>query len=182
MALRLRQMELSVKTAHGPVLKITQLSAHAQNHVSIKRCRKYFTTIVFGDLNFTLTASNIGNLTAFRAILAIFSLCLRITIFPWFEDVFCWFLHWISWCPPHFYIRSSCPTDLQSVSRDAHLAMKVSTKFEVDTTVRCLVIALLLLIRYVTLWAWPLTFWLWSVVIHGGSRGQPLHRVWRSYG
>ena len=35
--------------------------------------------------------------------------------------------------------------------RDAHLAVTVSTKFEVDTTVRCLVIALLLLIRYVTL-------------------------------
>jgi len=30
----------------------------------------------------------------------------------------------------------------------------VSTKFEVDTTILCLVIALLLLIRYVTL-----TFW-----------------------
>jgi len=29
--------------------------------------------------------------------------------------------------------------------------MKVSTKFEVDMTIRCLVIALLLLIRYVTL-------------------------------
>ena len=40
---------------------------------------------------------------------------------------------------------------LESVSRDAHLAMTVSTKFEVDTTIRCLVIALLLLIRYVTL-------------------------------
>ena len=36
--------------------------------------------------------------------------------------------------------------------------MKVSTKFEVDTTIRCLVIALLLLIRCVTLWPWPLTF------------------------
>ena len=41
--------------------------------------------------------------------------------------------------------------DLESVSRDAHLAMTVSTKFEVDTTIRCHVIALLLLIRYVTL-------------------------------
>jgi len=40
-------------------------------------------------------------------------------------------------------------------------------------TIRCLVIALLLQIRYVTSWPWPLTFWLWSVVIHGGSRGQP---------
>jgi len=36
--------------------------------------------------------------------------------------------------------------------------MKVSTKFEVDTTIRCLGIVLLLLIRYVTLWLWPLTF------------------------
>jgi len=34
--------------------------------------------------------------------------------------------------------------------------MKVSTKFEADTIIRCLVIALLLLIRYVTVW--PLTF------------------------
>ena len=40
---------------------------------------------------------------------------------------------------------------LESVSRDAHLALTVSTKFEVDTTIRRLVIALLLLIRYVTL-------------------------------
>jgi len=37
------------------------------------------------------------------------------------------------------------------MSRDAHLAVTVSTKFEVDMTIRCLVIALLLLIRYVTL-------------------------------
>jgi len=55
--------------------------------------------------------------------------------------------------------------------------MKVPAKFEVDTIIRCLVMALLLLIRYVTL-----TFWSWSVVIHGGSRDQPLHQVWRSYG
>jgi len=53
--------------------------------------------------------------------------------------------------------------------------MKVSTKFEVDTTIRCLVIALLLLMRYVTLWPCPLTVWHWSVVIHGGLRDQPLH-------
>ena len=40
MALRLRQMELSAKTVYGPVLKTTQLSAHAQNHASPERCRK----------------------------------------------------------------------------------------------------------------------------------------------
>jgi len=57
---------------YGPVLKITQLSAHAQNHVTIERCRKSFTTIVLGDHDFPLIASNFGNLSAFRAILAIF--------------------------------------------------------------------------------------------------------------
>jgi len=61
-------MEFSVKTVHGPVLRITQLSARVQNHVSIERCRKSFTTIVLGDLDFPLTASNFGNLTAFTAI------------------------------------------------------------------------------------------------------------------
>jgi len=60
--------------------------------------------------------------------------------------------------------------------------MKVSTKFKVDTTIRCLVIVSLLLVRYVTLCPWPLTFWPRSVVIHGGSYGQSVHQVWRSYG
>ena len=74
MALRLIQMELSAKTGYDPVLKTTLLSAHAQNHVSIERCRKSFTTIVLGDHDFPLTTWNFGNLTAFRAILAILSL------------------------------------------------------------------------------------------------------------
>jgi len=77
MALRLRQMELLVKSVYGPVLKITQRSAHAQNDVSVQRCRKSFTTIVLGDNDFLLNGSNFGNLTAFRAILGIFSLRMR---------------------------------------------------------------------------------------------------------
>jgi len=35
MAPRLRQMELSTERVYGPVLKTTQLSAHAQNHGSL---------------------------------------------------------------------------------------------------------------------------------------------------
>ena len=50
----------------------------------------------------------------------------------------------------HISTSALVDTDLESVSRDAHLAVTVSTKFQVDTTIRCL-IALLLLIRYVTL-------------------------------
>jgi len=66
-------MELSGKTVYGSVLKTTQLSAHAKNHASPERCRKSFTTIVLGDHHFLLIASNFGNLTASRAILAIFT-------------------------------------------------------------------------------------------------------------
>jgi len=62
------KMELSGKTVYGPVLKTTQLSAHAQNHASKKRCRKSFTIILLGDHNFPLTGSNFGNLAAFKAI------------------------------------------------------------------------------------------------------------------
>jgi len=67
MALRLRQMELSTKTMFGAVLKITQLSVHTQNHVGIERCRKSFTSVILGDHDFPLIASNFGNVTAFRA-------------------------------------------------------------------------------------------------------------------
>ena len=49
-------MELSAKTMYGPVLKIKQLSAHAQNHVSIERCRTSFTTIVLGDAIISATS------------------------------------------------------------------------------------------------------------------------------
>jgi len=61
-------MELLAKTVYDRVLKITQRSAHAQNHVIVQRCHKSFTTIVLGDHDFPLTASNFGNLTVFRAI------------------------------------------------------------------------------------------------------------------
>jgi len=37
-----------------------------------------------------------------------------------------------------------------------------------------------LVCRYIT-WPWPLTFWYWTVVIHGESRDQPCHQVWRPY-
>jgi len=62
------KMEFSGKTEYGPVLKTTQLSAHAQNHTSPERCRKSFTVIFLGDHDIPLTGSNFGILTAARAI------------------------------------------------------------------------------------------------------------------
>ena len=76
------KMELSDKTVYGPVLKTTQLSAHAQNHASPERCRKSFTIIFLGDHDFPLTGSNFGNLTAFGAIFShIFSACAGTAIY-----------------------------------------------------------------------------------------------------
>jgi len=40
--------------------------------------------------------------------------------------------------------------------------MKVFTKFKVDMTIRCLVIALFLLMRYMTMWLWPFDLGQWS--------------------
>jgi len=60
--------EFSGKTVYGPVLKTTQLSAHAQNHASPECCRKSITMIFLGDHDIPLTGSNFGNLTALRAI------------------------------------------------------------------------------------------------------------------
>ena len=71
------KMELAGKTVYGSVFKTTQLSASAQNQASPKRCRKSFTIIFLGDHDMPLTGSNFGNLTAFRAILAIFSMRMR---------------------------------------------------------------------------------------------------------
>ena len=62
------KMESSSKTVYGPVLKTTQLSAHAQNHASPERCRKSFTMIFLGDHDIPLTGSKFANLTTFRAI------------------------------------------------------------------------------------------------------------------
>ena len=62
------KMELSGKTLYSPVLRTTQLSAHAQNHASPEHCRKSFTIIFLSDHDIQLTGSNFDNLTAFRAI------------------------------------------------------------------------------------------------------------------
>jgi len=65
---------------------------------------------------------------------------------------------------------------LEGVPLEQTPTMIISTRFEADMIICCWVTALLVPIRYVTLWPWP-----WTVVIHGGSCGQPHHQVWRSY-
>jgi len=49
----------------------------------------------------------------------------------------------------------------------------ISTKFEVDITIRHMATALLVRIHYMTSCPWHLTFWPRTVLVHGRSRGQP---------
>jgi len=64
-----------------------------------------------------------------------------------------------------------------STSKVEDLVTFMAIFSNIDMTIHCQIIAFLLLIRYVTLWPWPLTFWPWTVVTHGGSRDQPCRQV-----
>jgi len=44
----------------------------------------------------------------------------------------------------------------------------ITTKFEVDMITHCQVKVFCLVISYVTLWSWPLTFWPCTAVTHAG--------------
>jgi len=87
-------------------------------------------------------------------------------------------------CPPYFYFRLVWPTDLESIPHASTRTSIIPTKFEVDMTIHCRVIAFLSADTsrdLVTLWPWPLTFWPWTVVLHGGSRDQRCHQVLTPY-
>ena len=73
--------------------------------------------------------------------------------------------------PPYFYFRFVSPTGLESIPHASTPTSIIHTKFEVDMTTHCRVIAFLSVNTSrdpVTLWPWPLTFWPWTVVMHGG--------------
>jgi len=113
MALRLRQIELSAKTV-WPCVK--DRIAHAQNHISLARCRKYFTTIVLGDRDFPWIASNFGNLAAIRAIFSyIFTVHAQKRLFMNFQ-LKLWHHHSIPW--PRFPYRERNFGDLRTFSVD----------------------------------------------------------------
>ena len=68
-------------------------------------------------------------------------------------------------CPPYFYFRFVWPTDLESIPHASTTAWIIPTKFEVDMTIHCRVIAFCLPLCHVTLWPWPLIFWPWRVTM-----------------
>ena len=84
-------------------------------------------------------------------------------------------------CPPYFYFRFVWPTDLESIPHASTPTSIIPTKFEVDMTIHCRVIAFLS--AYTSRDLVTLTFDLltWTVAVHGGSRDQPCYQVWRPY-
>ena len=54
-----------------------------------------------------------------------------------FGDVFRWFLHLYSECPPYFYFRFVWPTDLESILHASTPTSIIRTKLEVDMTIHC---------------------------------------------
>jgi len=177
-------------------------SAHAQTDMSLVEDRKSVTTIVLGNHDFLLRASTFSDLAAFRAIFShIFNAHAQKRLFLSFlciSDIDIWLFD------PDFLIGNNISTiwrrfmlifaldklnvchistsglvDLQTYKAScvSPLTIKIFTKFEVDTTICCLVIAFLLLTRYMILWPWPLTFGPWSLSVHGKSWSTPPPRL-----
>jgi len=165
---------------HGPVLKEAWVSAHARNHVICSRYPKCPIAVVLADVDLPYWTSKVEHLRPFSA-----TFVLRICRngYLWTSgDLATFFVDFCilySECPTYFYFRFVWPTDLESIPHASTPTMIILTKFEVDMTIHCRVTAFLS--RHVTWWIWPLTFWPWTVVIHGGSRDQPCHQVWRPY-
>jgi len=63
-------------------------------------------------------------------------------------------------CPPYFYVRFAWPTDLESIPHASTHTSIIPTKFEVDMTTHCQVIAQKL--RNVT---WPCDLHLWPLTL-----------------
>ena len=82
-------------------------------------------------------------------------------------------------CPPYFYFRFVWPTDLESIPHASTHTSIIPTKFEVDMTIHCRVIAFLSADTSRDLVT--LTFWPWTATVHGGSRDQPCYQVWRPH-
>jgi len=74
---RIDGARLYAKIVYGLVLNSIELSAHAQITNSANWTIKYVTAVVLNDVDFILCAWHLGDLAAFTAILAIFSLRMR---------------------------------------------------------------------------------------------------------
>jgi len=82
-------------------------------------------------------------------------------------------------CPPYFYFRVVWPTDLESIPHASNPTSIIPTRFEVDITIHCRVIAFLS--ADTSRDPVTLTFDLLTLNMHCESRDQHCHQVWRPY-
>jgi len=143
--------------------------AHARNHVICWRCPKCLIVVVLVDVGIPYWTSKVENIVAFAAILSnIYTAhaqkrllmnfrskyrhrrSIRWPRFPVrvqnFSDLATFsvdFCILYADCPPYFFFRFVWPTDLESIPHASTPTSIISTKFEVDITIHCRVIAFL---------------------------------------
>ncbi len=78
-------------------------------------------------------------------------------------------------------VKPSCLSGILYLIIAWNQRMVISTKFEVDLTIHNQDMTFSRLIRYVTLWPWPLAFWHWKLIVYIASRDQPLYQFLAPY-
>ena len=134
-------------------------TAHAQKRLFMNFRCKFRHRRSIRRPRFPISVQNFGNLTTFYVNFCIF--ILRMSAI--------------------FLLPVCLSTDLESIPYATIPNSVISTKFEVDMTIHCRIIAFLTADTSLTLWPWLLNFGPWAVAVHGGSRDQPCYWVWRPY-
>jgi len=154
---------------HAPVLKAVWVSGHARNHAFCLTCPKCLIALVVDDVDLPYCTSKVEHIVAFTAIFSnIWTAHAQKRLFMNFR---CKFRHrrsiplprfpvgvqnfgdlatfsvdfCISYaeCPPYFYFRFVWATDLESTQHASTSTSIIHTKFEVNMTIHCRVIAFL---------------------------------------
>ena len=166
--------------------------AHARNHVICLRWPKCLIAVVLADVDLPYWTSKVEHLVAFAAIVS--NICtahaqkrlymhrrsirrsrflIRVLNFGDLATFYVDFLHVI------FRMSAIFLLPVCLIYWHRKYTTRVDNSNQVDMTIHCRVTAFLSADTSRDLVT--LTFWPWTVVIHGGSRDQPCHHVWRPY-
>jgi len=188
--------------AHSAVLKaVDEFVRMREITRSVKVALKCLITVVLVDDDLPYWTSKVGHLVAFTAMFS--NICAAHAQKRLFMNFRCKFRHRRSIhrhrfpirvqnlsdlatfsvgfcilcaeCPPYFYFRFVWSTDLESIPHESTPTLIILTRFEVDMTINCRIIAFLSADTSRDLVTLPLTYWPWTDVIHGESCDQPRH-------
>jgi len=172
---------------------------------SVKVALKYLIAVVLVDVDLPYGTSKVEHLIAFTAIFI--NICTAHAQKRLFMNFRCKFRHHrsirrprfsirvqnfsdlatfsVDFCilyaeyPPYFYFRFVWPTDLESLPHASTPTSTIPTRFEVDMTINCRVIAFLSADTSRDLVTLTFDLLPWTDVVHCESRDQPCHHVWR---